>query len=60
VRKAQARIKNKKLGSFKEAAVFRLPQHLRNFTLKIRRMCEKVVNTNLGRKPSAIGETKLH
>jgi hypothetical protein len=59
VRKAQARIRRKKLGSCKEATVFRLAQHLYNFTLKIR-ICEEVVNTNLGRKPSAIGDAKLH
>jgi hypothetical protein len=60
VRKVQARIRNKKMGIFKEATVFRLPQHLQNFTLKIRRICEEVVNTNLDRKPSATGEAKLH
>jgi len=60
VRKAQARIKNKKMGSFKEATIFRPTQLLQNFTLKIRRICEEVVKTNPDRKPSVIGETKLH
>jgi hypothetical protein len=48
------------MDSFKDAAVFRLPQHQQNFTAKIRRICEDVVNTNLERKPSAIGEEKLY
>jgi hypothetical protein len=48
--------RNKKIGSLKEATVVTLPQDVQNFTLKIRRMCEEVVN----RKPSEIGEAKLY
>lgn len=51
----EAGIRNKKMGSLR-----RLPQHLQKVTLKIRRKCEGVVNSNLDRKPSATGQAKCH